>query len=140
LSLQIGRLSVLRHSVEMGELEQKKLAQSDPLFGYHMLGAYIAAEKRDRPVALQELQAALAASSPGDDAYTSAAEVYAILADNPRVIEALGRAAARKEPTAAYILANPLFRYLTSDPQFEKITQSLTAEQAEIRTALQHVP
>jgi hypothetical protein len=52
------------------------------------------------------------------------------------VLESLEKAAARKEPTAAYVLAHPLFRYLDSDPRFQKVRETLTAQQAEIRGAL----
>lgn len=136
LALKIGRLSVLRHSLPIAELELKKLAVQDPLYGYQMLSAYIAAEKKDRATALQALERALKSAEPGDDSWTSAAEVYAILNDTAGVLQSLEKAAARKEPTAAYVLANPLFRYLHSDPRFEKIRETLTAQQAEIRGAL----
>ncbi|HEX8168922.1 MAG TPA: protein kinase [Thermoanaerobaculia bacterium] len=136
LSLKIGRLSVLRHSLPLADDELAKLGQSDPLYGYHMLSAYIAAEKRDRATAEKELKIALAASSPGDDSWTCAAEVYAILADTRDVMSALEKAAARKEPTAAYVLANPLFRYLEHEPRFIKVRETLLAEQAEIRSAV----
>jgi tetratricopeptide (TPR) repeat protein len=136
LALKIGRLSVLRHSLPIAELQLEKLATSDPIYGYHMLSAYIAAEQRDRATALRELEVALRASSPGDDSWTSAAEIYAILDDTGKVLESLEKAAARKEPTAAYVLAHPLFRYLDSDPRFQKVRETLTAQQAEIRGAL----
>jgi tetratricopeptide (TPR) repeat protein len=136
LALKIGRMAVLRHSLEIAEIERKKLADLDPLYGLHMLQAYIAAEQRDRVTAERELKTALAASRPGDDAWTSAAEVYAILADTRGVLDALEKAAARKEPTSSYVLANPLFRYLQSDARFEKVRASLTAQQQEVRAAL----
>ncbi len=139
LALKIGRLSVLRHSLEMAALKLEKLAKSDPLYGYHMLSAYIAAEKRQNDVAQRELETALAASVPGDDAWTSAAEVHAILNDTPAALSALEKAAQRKEPTAAYVMAHPLFRYLENDPRFQKLKETLVAQQAEIRTALAQV-
>jgi tetratricopeptide (TPR) repeat protein len=136
LSLKIGRLSVLRHSVPLAEDELKKLSQSDPLYAYHMLNAYIAAENRKRDEAVQELEKALTAAVPGDDSWTSAAEIYAILNDTKGVMAALQKAAQRKEPTAAYVLANPLFKYLENDADYGKLREILTAQQAEIRTAL----
>jgi Tfp pilus assembly protein PilF len=136
LSLKIGRLSVLRHSVPLAEDELKKLSQSDPLYSYHMLNAYIAAENRKRDEAVGELEKALTAAVPGDDSWTSAAEIYAILNDTKGVMAALQKAAQRKEPTAAYVLANPLFKYLENDADYAKLRESLTAQQAEIRTAL----
>ena len=54
-------------------------------------------------------------------------------------LDALERAAARKEPTASYILASPLFRFLANEPRFAKVRESLTAEQNEIRAALANI-
>lgn len=136
LTLKTGRLYVLRHALEVAEEEQKRLAQSDPLYGYRMLGAYIAAEQKKPDEAKKELQAALAAADPGDDSWTCAAEVHAILADTNAVLSSLEKAAQRKEPTAAYILSNPLFRYLASEPRFQKVQAELTAQQEEVRRAL----
>jgi hypothetical protein len=136
LALKVGRLAVLRHSIGVAEAELKKLATSDPIYGYHLLSAYIAAEKSDRATALRELALAVKASSPGDETYTAAAEIYAILNDTPNVLESLEKAAKRKEPSAAYVLAHPLFRYLHSDPRFQKVQAELSAQQAEIRGVL----
>ncbi|MDQ3281326.1 MAG: protein kinase [Acidobacteriota bacterium] len=136
LSLKIGRFAVLRHSLTVAEVELKKLGTTDPLYGYHLLNAYMAAEQRDRGTAMRELQTALAGAELGDATWTSAAEVHAILNDTTGVMESLEKAADRKEPTAAYVLANPLFRYLESDPRFQKLRDTLTAQQAEIRAAL----
>jgi hypothetical protein len=77
----------------------------------------------------------LNAATPGDESWTCAAEVYAILADTGAVLTALEKAVARKEPTAAYILANPLFRYLASEPRFAKVQAGLAAQQDEVRQA-----
>jgi predicted Zn-dependent protease len=139
LSLKIGRLAVLRQSGEIAELELKKLQQSDPIFGYHLLRAYIVANRRNREETEAELAQAAAASVPGDDFWTSSAEVYTILGDTAKVVECLGKAAARKEPTASYILTNPLFEYLRNDAQFRQIAASLNAQQDEIRAALAQV-
>lgn len=136
LALKIGRLTVLRHSLPLAQDELKKLEKSDPLYGYHLLKAYIAAENKNRDEAVKELELALAAAMPGDESWTAAAEVYAILADTEGVITALEKAAKRKEPSCAYVLANPLFTYLESDARFVKVREMLTAQQAEIRTAL----
>jgi Tfp pilus assembly protein PilF len=136
LSLKMGRLYVLRHTLTLADDELKKLAQSDPLYGHPMLQAYMAAENRNAAEAKKSLQTALAASVAGDDAWTCAAEVYAILADTDGTLTALEKAAERKEPTAAYILANPLFRYLSSDPRFAKVRAQLVAQQEETRLAL----
>ena len=139
LSLKMGRLYVLRHTLVLADDELKKLAQSDPLYGHHMLKAYMAAENRNAPEARTELDQALAASRPGDDSWTAAAEVHAIMADTNSVLTALEKAVQRKEPTAAYVLANPLFRYLGSEPRFQKVRSDFTAQQDEVRRALASV-
>jgi tetratricopeptide (TPR) repeat protein len=136
LALKIGRLAVLRRSLPIAELELKKLANLDPLYGYHLLSAYIAAENRNAAEAEKALKHAAAASRPGDTTWTSAAEVYAILSDTSGVLTALERAAQRKEPAAAYVLASPLFRYLESDARFQKVAASFTRQQEEVRGAL----
>lgn len=139
LSLKIGRLAVLRHSLPIAEIELKKLADADPLYGYHMLRAYIAAEKKDREEAEKELQIALNASMAGDESSTCAAEVYIILDNERAAIAALEKAAKRKEPSAAYVLSNPLFRYLENDPRFQSVRESFVAQQSEAKTALAQV-
>jgi len=139
LSLKIGRLAVLRQSTDMAELELRKLQQSDPTYAYHVLKAYLAAQKKARDEVEDELKAAAAASAPGDDFWTSAAEIYAMLGDTENVMTALTKASARKEPTATYILTHPLFRYLLNDPQFEAVRNALTAQDEEIRAALAQV-
>ena len=85
---------------------------------------------------MKELETALKVATPGDDSWTSAAEVYAILNDTAGVLRSLETAAKRKEPTAAYVLAHPLFRYLESDARFQAVKAQFTAQQAEIRGAL----
>ncbi|HVS32776.1 MAG TPA: protein kinase [Thermoanaerobaculia bacterium] len=139
LSLKIGRISVLRRSMPIAELELKKLEQTDPIYGYHLLKAYIAAQQGSRELAENELKIAGAASTPGDDYWTSSAEIYAMVADNSRLLDALERAAARKEPTASYIMTNPLFGYLQSDPKYQEIQSALTIQQKDIRAALAQI-
>lgn len=141
LALKIGRISVLRRAMPIAELELQKLEKSDPNFGRHLLKAYIAASRgaAGRAEAEADLDAAAAASVPGDDFWTSAAEVYAMLGVTEEVIGALEKAAARKEPTASYILTNPLFTYLRSEPRFLAVRSQLSAQQAQIRSALAQV-
>jgi hypothetical protein len=136
LALKIGRIAVLRHSTEMAGLELKKLEQSDPSYGAHILKAYLAAQSGNKAAASAELKTAEAASKPGDDYWTSVAEIAAINGDARGVNDALERAAARKEPTASYVLSNPLFGFLQSDARFLKIREKLAAQQNEIRAAL----
>ena len=139
LSLKIGRFSVLIHSLPIAEIELNKLQQSDPTYGYHLLKAYMAAHQRNAAEAEQEMTAASQASTPGDDYWTSAAEIHVLLGQNDKVLEALEKAIARKEPTASYIISDPLFAYLSGDERFQKIRQSAAAEQQDIRTALAQV-
>jgi thioredoxin-like negative regulator of GroEL len=136
LSLKIGRLAVLRHSTSIAELELKKLQQTDPNYGLHLLKAYLAAQSGSRADVQSELTAAFSASRPGDDYWTCAAEVAAIGADNEGLIAALEHAADRKEPTMSYILASPLFTFLQSDERFSSIRDKVLAAQNEVRAAL----
>lgn len=139
LALKIGRISVLRHAMPIADLELQKLQELDPNYGYHILKAYIAAQSRVKADADAELKLARAASTAGDDYWTSVAEVAALLADEKTVFTALETAAARKEPTASYILSHPLFAYLRNDARFEKVRTTLEQEQDEIRAALAKV-
>src|SRR5205823_7398103 len=127
LALKIGRIAVLRHSTEVADVELKKLEQSDPSYSAHILKAYLAAQSGNKAAAASELKAAEAASKPGDEYWTNAAEIAALSGDARGVNDALDRAAARKEPTASYVLANPLFGFLQSDARFLKIRQKLVA-------------
>jgi lipoprotein NlpI len=136
LSLKIGRLAVLRHSASMAELELKKLQQTDPTYGFHVLKAYIAAQAQEHSDEQTELAAAFTASHPGDDYWTCAAEIAAIGGDTAGVIAALEHAADRKEPTASYIMSNPLLAFLKNDERFLAVRQKLQAQQSEVRTAL----
>jgi tetratricopeptide (TPR) repeat protein len=139
LALKIGRISVLRHSIPIAELELNKLQQSDPIYGYHMLKAYIAAAQRNTAEAAAELQTAWQASTPGDDYWTNAAEVYVLLGENDKVLESLEKAVVRKEPTASYIMTDPLLAYLKGDARFAKIQEAAAAAQQDIKTALAQV-
>jgi tetratricopeptide (TPR) repeat protein len=139
LSLKIGRLSVLRRSMPIAELELKKLEQADPMYGHHLLKAYMAAQRGVLAEAEAELKLAGAASTPGDDYWTSAAEIYAMGGDPEKTLNALDKAIARKEPTATYILSNRLFGFLASEPRFLAIRSTLSAQQEEIRSALAQI-
>jgi tetratricopeptide (TPR) repeat protein len=136
LSLKIGRIAVLRHSMPIAELELKKLETSDPLYGVHILKAYLAAQSGNKAGAEEELKTAFTASTPGDDYWTSVAEVQALAGNTTGILDALERAAIRKEPSAAYVMNDPLFSFLESDPRFQKIKESFLAQQNEIRSAL----
>jgi tetratricopeptide (TPR) repeat protein len=139
LALKIGRIAVLRRTMPVADIELGKLQNSDPDYGYPLLKAYIAASQNLKPVAENELKSALAGSKPGDDYYTSAAEIYAMLADTKNVIASLEKAADRREPTAAYILNDPLFAYLGSDATFMGVRDTITKRQQEIQAALAQI-
>jgi len=139
LALKIGKIAVLRRSLPIAELELKKLEQGDPSYGYHLLKAYIEASKGNRNGATSELEIASVASTPGDDFWTSAAEVHAILGGTTDVMDALEKAASRREPTAAYVLRNPLFAYLRNEARYAGLRAALNAQQVEIRNALAQV-
>jgi tetratricopeptide (TPR) repeat protein len=136
LTLKIGKCAVLRHSTEMANEELKKLQDIDPNYSVHILKAYISAQAGAKADADAELKAALPASKPGDDYWTTVAEVAVISGDNKGVLEALKKAVDRKEPTASYILSNPLFAYLQSEADFQGLREKLVAQQTEVRTAL----
>ncbi|MBK5260931.1 MAG: protein kinase [Thermoanaerobaculia bacterium] len=137
LILKIGRISVLRRSLPIAELELTKLARDS--YAYYLLNAYILASQNQRVPAEEQLDLAAAMSEPGDDFWTSAAEVYAMIGANTEVLGALTKAASRKEPTAAYIISNPLFAYLRSDERFRSLQLTLSAQQNEIRAALAQI-
>jgi hypothetical protein len=101
-----------------------------------VMNAYIAAQKRDRVTALKELETARARSSAGDESWTYTAEIYTLLEDPAGAMTSLEKAAQRKEPSAAYVIAHPLFRYLANDARFLALKVKLTEQQGEIRTAL----
>jgi hypothetical protein len=136
LALKIGRIAVLRHSTDIADVELKKLQALDPAYGAHILKAYLAAHASDKVAAAAELKAAEPASKMGDDYWTSIAEIAAMSGDTRGVDDALEHAAARKEPTASYVLTSPLFAFMRSDTRFQKIREKLVAQQNEIRSAL----
>ena len=140
LALKIGKIAVLRHSTPIADIEVKKLQESDPNYGLHILKAYIAAQGGAKAEADAELQAALAGSKPGDDYFTNVAEVAVITGDTKGVLDALQKAVARKEPTSSYILSNPLFAFLQSDADYQTLRAQMIAQQNEVRTALASVP
>ena len=139
LALKIGRIAVLRRTMPIADLELAKLEKGDPKYGYHLLKAYIAAQQNSKSVAESELKAALEGSRPGDDYYTSAAEIYAMLADSKNVIASLQKAADRHEPTSGYVLSDPLFAYLGSDSKFMSVRGTIAAQQDAVRAALAQI-
>jgi hypothetical protein len=140
LALKIGRLSVLRHTLPIADLELEKLQRLDPDYGFHLLKAYLATTRQARGEAEAELKLAKAASKPGDDYYSCAAEVFAMLADDRQAVASLEIASQRKEPTISWLLSNPLFNYLQNDPSYQKVAAKLQADREEIKAALAQIP
>lgn len=128
LNLKIGRIAVLRHSMQMAQVELEKLQKLDPSYGYHLLKAYMLAEQRDTAGATAELKIAQGAARWSDQPFTASAEVYAIANDAHGVVESLKTAADRGEPTGFYILNNPIFRYLENDAQFAQVRVELQSD------------
>lgn len=139
LALRIGRLAVLRHTPDIAKLELDKLQKADPNYGYHLLQAYIAAGQNGRGEAEAQLKQALKGSHAGDDYWTSAAEVYAMMGDAKNVVASLESAESRCEPTISYVLADPLFSFLASDAKYQAVRSAMTARQNEIRAALAQI-
>jgi hypothetical protein len=139
LSLKIGRIDVLRHSIPAAELELEKLRVLDASYGAELLQAYLAAEKRDARGAADALARAGAARNRGADFHTASAEVHAILSDHRGVVRSLSAAVDSREPTFAYILANPLFAYLKEESEFAPLQARIAAAQQEVRASLASV-
>ncbi|HEY2322424.1 MAG TPA: protein kinase [Thermoanaerobaculia bacterium] len=139
LALKIGRIAVLRHTPDVAKIELDKLQKTDPNYGYHLLQAYIAAGQNARGEAETQLKEARKGERPGDDYWTSTAEVYAMMGDAKNVVTALESAADRREPTISYVLADPLFSFLASDAKYQAIRTTLTSRQDEIRAALAQI-
>ncbi|HEY2828956.1 MAG TPA: protein kinase, partial [Thermoanaerobaculia bacterium] len=139
LALKIGRLAVLRHTPDIAKIELEKLQKVDPNYGYHLLQAYVAAGQNARGEAETHLREALKGSHAGDDYWTSAAEVYAMMGDAKNVVSSLQSADNRREPTISYVLADPLFSFLASDAKYQAVRAALTARQDEIRAALAQI-
>lgn len=139
LSLKIGRIAVLRHTPDIAKLELEKLQKNDPAYGAHLLEAYMAAEAKAKGEVDAQLKEALKGSKPGDDYWTSVAEIRAMLGDARGTVEALKRAADRREPTISYVLSDPVFSFIASESSYQQVRASLAAQQQEIRGALAQI-
>ncbi|MHB0969410.1 MAG: flagellar basal body-associated FliL family protein [Thermoanaerobaculia bacterium] len=140
LALKIGRIAVLRRSVEIAELELGKLEKLDPDYGYLVLKAYVEAQGGNADAAHSLIEKALANARWMDDPHTAAAEVHAILGENDAVVTSLDKAVAASEPTIGYIVANPLFTYMTNDPVFAGIRERIDAQRAAVSAELRKMP
>lgn len=137
LALKIGLVSVLRRSMPIAELELKKLEQSDPGYGRPLLYSYVLAQAGAREESMRAWSTASLGMKPGQDApYTALAEIEAILGNPDALLDALQKAVSRGEPTLNYILHNPLFRFLNSDPRFQEIRTAAETEKNAINEQL----
>ncbi|MGA7615643.1 MAG: hypothetical protein WBX15_10750 [Thermoanaerobaculia bacterium] len=136
LALKIGRVAVLRRSTPIAELELKKLQTLDPDYGYHILNAFMAAERGNAAVADAELEAARPNAKWGDAFYTASAEVYTLLNRPEKTIETLETAVRSGEPTYTYIINHPLFRFLKTEQRFQKLISELRERAAALQSAL----
>lgn len=136
LALKVGRIGVLRHSLPVAEFELEKLEKLDPAYGAPLLRAFIAAEKRDPASARRELALAGRAATPDLGFHAAAAEVHALLSDHAAVLQSIRSAIEVREPSLAYIEANPVFAYLRDDPRFIELRGDIDRAQAEIREGL----
>lgn len=140
LALKIGRVAVLRRSVEIYELELAKLQKLDPDYGYLLLNAYVEAQGGNASEARSLVEKATANARWMDDPNTAAAEIHAILGENDEVVGSLEKAVAASEPTLGYIVSNPLFTYITNDPAFVTLRERIDAQRAEVTTELRKIP
>ncbi|HVT45680.1 MAG TPA: protein kinase [Thermoanaerobaculia bacterium] len=136
LALKIGRIAVLRHSLEIANIELEKLRRLDPDYGHPLLNAYVLAESGKKREAFAELKRAQNRARWTDSPFTASAEVYTIANDTAMTIEALQKAVERGEPTGNYILKNPIFRYLAAEPRFAKVRIDIEKRMTEIRNQL----
>lgn len=139
LALKIGRIAVLRHSMDIADLELEKLSRLDPDYGYPLLQAYIHAERREPLDAEISLKRAAASARTLHDLNTSAAEIFAILGQHPRVMESVRNAFTRGEATLNYSLTNPLLRYLDVEPDYQSLKAQMLQRRSTLRSALQEV-
>jgi tetratricopeptide (TPR) repeat protein len=140
LALKIGRIAVLRRSVEIAELELAKLEKLDPDYGYLLLKAYVEAQGGNAGEARALVEKATANAGWMDDPHTAAAEIHAILGENDEVVGSLERAVATSEPTLGYIVSNPLFTYITNDSAFVTLRERIDAQRAEVTAELRKIP
>jgi hypothetical protein len=136
LAYKIGRLSVIRRSLAIADLELGKLEKSGSTASAHLLRAYIAAEKGDRKTAAAELQSARAIAAWNDEVETASADVAAILNQPREAVAALRRAAERGEPTYGYLLASPLFEFLASESGYAPVRKEIEARRRALAAAL----
>ena len=104
-----------------------------------MMRAYIDANEGNAEAAEVALKQAEELAGPLDPLYTASAEVYLLLNRQTQVLDALNKATERSEPTHEYILSNPIFGYLSSDPRFRTVLQKIGDQRTRISAALDNI-
>ncbi|HXI11933.1 MAG TPA: hypothetical protein VNM92_04725 [Thermoanaerobaculia bacterium] len=140
LAWKIGRIAVLRRSLDIANLELAKLERSGSPYRSHLLRAYIATASGSRADVARELGEAEKLSGSELDFHTSSAELHAILNQPGKALAALEKSMDRSEPTAEYVLRSPLFSYLASDRRFAELSGRLRQQQEAVRKALAGLP
>jgi len=136
LSLKIARIAVLRRSEAVLQSEHDRLRRLDAQFELTLLQAYIDANDGNADAAEAGLKRAAELATPLDPIYTASAEVFLLLDRQTQVLESLEKAVERGEPTHEYILSNPVFGYLSSDPRFREVLQTLGDQRTRISAGL----
>ena len=139
LSFKIGRIAVLRRSPQIAQIEMDKLESSGLEPQRSFLRAYMAADDGNRSDAEAALREALENASWSDSPWFHAAEVYAILRDAEKTVEAIEKSVERQEPMMHAIATNPLFRYLTGEARFREAVRQLLQHQRAIGERLGQV-
>lgn len=136
LAFKIGRIAVLRRSAQIAELEMERLIALGAEPQTSLLRAYMAAEAGDAATAGSALGDALKEAGWSDSPWFHAAEVYAILRDSDKALQAIERSVDRREPMMHAVTTNPLFGYLANETRFREAVGSLLVHQNNIREAL----
>jgi N-glycosylase/DNA lyase len=101
-----------------------------------MMQAYIDASAGNVDGAELELRRAEELADPLDPFSTASAEVYLLLNRQGQVRDALQKMVERAEPSHEYILSNPIFGYLATDPTFRSVMQAISEQRTRIAAAL----
>lgn len=136
LALKVGRLAVLRRSDSITQAELERLQGLQAPFELTMMQAYIDASAGNVDGAELELRRAEELADPLDPFSTASAEVYLLLNRQGQVRDALQKMVERAEPSHEYILSNPIFGYLATDPTFRSVMQAISEQRTRIAAAL----
>lgn len=140
LSFKIGRIAVLRRSMEIANLELDKLRRLEAPYYLSMLTAFVAAQQQDAATAEVALRDAQQDALWNHAFHTHAAEVFILLNRSQGVLPSLAAAVHQGEPTLEMILTSPLFQYLRRDPEFQELVREIQARKRVIRQKLENLP